>query len=244
MKNNGIKLIDVVLEVNSGDGHPSLKRLLTKGGGKSSSRLIDIPRLDFIDGDRVCVVGRNGNGKTTFMRILSKIYQPTSGSIQGEYHPTTVLASGIGLDDELNVMDNVRYSLLMNGFNRSDIAKSQREILDFCEISKHDGSKLYKYFSTGYKSRISFAIATASNPDALFLDEVLGGGDQIFMEKAQDRVREKIQGSRIAFVATHAPNEMQKVCNKLLLLEQGKVHFFGAYEHGIKVFENYMNSQI
>ncbi len=232
-----IAIRDLRLEVTVSGNHPSLKRLLSFDLRSSNMTLIDIPNLDFQHGDKICVVGRNGNGKTTLMRLLARIYEPTHGLISGSYSPTTVLASGIGLDDDLNVLDNIKYAIFLEGGSGASLDLATSEILEFCEISPADALKQYKYFSTGFKSRISFAIATRQKPDVLLLDEVLGGGDEVFMQKAKHRLHSKIADARLAFVATHAPDEMTGHCNKLLYLQKGRVKYFGDFQRGLEVFK-------
>lgn len=238
-----LSLENLVLDVDVVGNHPSLKRLISFDLNSQKSRLIDIASLHVFEGDKICVVGRNGNGKTTLMRLLSRVYAPTSGRIIGEYSPASVLASGIGLDDDLNVIDNIRYIVFLEGGDKLEVQRTTEEILKFCELSPEDARKPFKYFSTGYKSRISFAIATRKKPDLLLLDEVLGGGDEVFMEKARNRVSLKIREARVAFVATHSPEELRGVCNKMLFLKKGRVYFFGEFEAGLTFFQNEMNAE-
>lgn len=238
-----LRFENFVLDTYASDSHPSLKRLLSGSSSRRQVRLLNIPKLVFESGDRICVVGRNGNGKTTLMRAIAGIYKPTFGQISGKFKATTVLASGIGLDDDLNIVENIKYSLLMSGVLLKDVGDHISEILDFCEINSEEARKLYKYFSTGYKSRISFAIATFAKPDILLLDEVLGGGDKIFMEKAKKRVENLVQSSRIAVIATHAPAELHNVCNKLLLMKAGEVAYFGDFKTGLAEYNDLMSSK-
>lgn len=238
-----LRFENYVLETYASDSHPSLKRLLSGSAGGKRIRLLDIPNLLVENEDRICVVGRNGNGKTTLMRAIAGIYKPTFGEITGKFRATTVLASGIGLDDDLNVLENIKYSLLMADVPLREIHDHVFEILEFCEISALEAQKLYKYFSTGFKSRISFAIATFGKPDLLLLDEVLGGGDKVFMKKAQTRVENLIQSARGAIIATHGPNEMVDVCNKLLLMESGKIAFFGDFSKGLTRYNDLMSGR-
>ncbi|EFL6449386.1 O97 family O-antigen ABC transporter ATP-binding protein Wzt [Escherichia coli] len=234
-----VEFKNVELLVPEADRPQSLKSLLLNFRKLNSKKktILSIPHFTAHDGDKICIVGRNGNGKTTFLKVLAGIYPVTRGIIWTEKKPTVVLAAGIGLEEELSVIENINLSLIIKNVKKSDIPALAESILEFCEL-KDDRYKQYKHLSTGFKSRLAFAIAVSEKPDILILDEVLGGGDEFFMKKANAKLIETINVSSTAFIATHAPDQMQGICNRLVMIEKGQILFDGAFEEGVNFYRN------
>lgn len=194
-----------------------------------------MPSFTAYAGDRICVIGKNGNGKTTFMKVLSGIFRQTEGEVWTLSRPTAVLAAGIGLEDELTVNENINVALILRNLSPQRIRVLKEEILDFCEL-REDRHKQFKHLSTGYRSRLSFATAICERPDILVLDEVLGGGDEFFMKKARTKLHETIAGAKTALVATHGPDEFEGICNRTVVIEDGRIAFDGAFTEGVDFY--------
>lgn len=234
-----IELKDVQLDVPASDRPQSLKSLLLnlKGFSRKKRTILSVPHFTVRRGEKICVVGRNGNGKTNLLKVVADIYPVTSGSIWMKYKPTAVLAAGIGLEEELSVSENIQLSLILKGIDREKIPQLKANILDFCEL-ENDQNKQYKHLSTGYKSRLAFAIAISENPKILVLDEVLGGGDEFFMKKANAKLLETINSSEAALIATHGPDELRKVCNRFIIIEKGKIFYDGEFNKGLDLYRS------
>jgi ABC-2 type transport system ATP-binding protein/lipopolysaccharide transport system ATP-binding protein len=203
----------------------------------NEKKILDIPHFEAKVGDKICVVGRNGNGKTTFLKALAGIYPVTSGSIWTCAKPTAVLAAGIGLEDELSVFENINLALILKSISPRKSIEIRNEIIRFCEL-EDDQYKQYKHLSTGFKSRLAFAIAVSEKPHILVLDEVLGGGDEFFMKKANAKLQETIDHAETAFIATHGPDEFKDICNRLLLIEKGTIIFDGNFSEGLDLYRS------
>lgn len=233
-----IELKDVKLEVPLSEHSYSIKRfLLHKKSSSDHTTILNISSFVAKKGDKICVIGRNGQGKTTFMKIVAGIYLPSSGYIKVKYKPTTVLAAGIGLEDDLTVEKNIQLALTLKNLAPKKMKDAFDAILEFSEL-QDSRQKLFKHLSTGYKSRLAFAIAISEDPKILVLDEVLGGGDEFFMKKATVRLKESIVQSETALIATHAPDGLQDVCNRLLIIDKGTLIYDGNFEEGVEHYRS------
>lgn len=242
LMNTTVRFKDVELVVPAAHSHQSLKSLLIKRERqtKHEKTILDIPYFEAKSGDRICVVGRNGNGKTTFLKVLAGIYPVTSGSIWTCARPTAVLAAGIGLEDELSVFENINLALILKSIPPRKAAAIREGIINFCEL-EDDQDKQFKHLSTGFKSRLAFAIAICEKPHILVLDEVLGGGDEFFMKKANAKLQETIDHAETALIATHGPDEFKDICNRLVLIEKGQIAFDGDFTEGLDLYRSKHN---
>lgn len=236
-----VRLSHTTLKVPSAHRHQSIKNLLLNWRKKNSANeettILEIPHFEASAGDKICVVGRNGNGKTTFLKVLAGIYPLTEGSLWTSAKPTAVLAAGIGLEEELSVVENIDLALILKSISPHHAETYKNQILEFCEL-KNDQDKQFKHLSTGFKSRLAFAIAIVEIPKILILDEVLGGGDEFFMKKATSKLYETIEHAETAFIATHGPDEFRDVCNRLLLIEKGRIIFDGNIDDGLSLYRS------
>ena len=131
------------------------------------------------------IIGRNGDGKTTLLRIISKIYTPDSGSVDVRGSIIPILAIGLGFHPELTAISNIYQSSILLGFNKDDITKRIPEIIKFAELERFADTKV-KNFSSGMQLRLAFATSVLVDPDVLIVDEVLAVGDVNFQKKCLD----------------------------------------------------------
>ncbi len=237
--NTTVRFENVQLVVPASHRHQTLKGLLIRRERQKTDEktILNVPHFEAKAGDKICVVGRNGNGKTTFLKVLAGIYPATSGLIWTSERPTAVLAAGIGLEDELSVVENINLALILKSIHPRKAAEIRDDIIGFCEL-EDDQNKQYKHLSTGFKSRLAFAIAISERPHILVLDEVLGGGDEFFMKKANAKLQETIDHAETAFIATHGPDEFKDICNRLVLIEKGAIAFDGDFAEGLDVYRS------
>ena len=128
------------------------------------------------------IIGRNGGGKTTLLRIISKIYSPDSGSVDVKGTVIPVLALGLGFHPELTAITNIYQSSILLGFKKELISKRVEDIIKFAELEKFADTKI-KNFSAGMQMRLAFATSVLVDPDVLILDEVFAVGDLNFQKK-------------------------------------------------------------
>lgn len=234
-----VRFSNVELSVPAAHVHQSIKSLLLrrKRGHSPDQVILSVPSFEAISGDKVCVVGRNGNGKTTLLKVLAGIYPATSGKVWTSSKPTAVLAAGIGLEDELSVSENIDLAMILKGIPVKVAAQLKEEIIEFCEL-QNDADKQFKHLSSGFRSRLAFAIAISEKPSILVLDEVLGGGDEFFMKKADKKLRQTIDDAETAFIATHAPSELRDICNRFIIVEKARIVFDGAFDEGLDLYRS------
>lgn len=218
---------------------------LTTGGTLSSDthKCVIVKALDKISlklehGDRVGLIGHNGAGKSTLLRVLAKIYEPIEGHIHFDGKVSPLLDVMLGINPESTGYENIMVRGLLLGLSRKEIMAKMDEIAAFTELGDYLAVPTRTY-STGMQLRLAFAVATSIKPEILLLDEVVGTGDAAFMEKAQNRLSELIEQSSIVVLASHSNETIKKICNKAVVLEHGRVRYFGPVEYAL---ENYSHA--
>jgi ABC-2 type transport system ATP-binding protein/lipopolysaccharide transport system ATP-binding protein len=186
-------------------------------------------------GDRVALVGRNGSGKSTMLKVIAGIYPPTEGSVTVEGRVSSLLGTGIGLDEELTGHEAIEYGCLLRGISRDHAGGIGREIAEFTELGHYLSVPLRTY-SAGMKMRLGFALATCDAPDVLLIDEGISAGDIYFMEKARKRAQRFLEQSNIVFLASHSEEMLQSICNKALLLDRGEIVVAGPVRDVLEVY--------
>jgi ABC-type polysaccharide/polyol phosphate transport system, ATPase component len=176
--------------------------------------------LDLKEGDRLGVIGHNGAGKSTLLRVISGVYEPTGGSVVVQGKVTSLIDLSLGMDSEATGIENIFLRGALLGFNRRWLSAKVKKIVDFAGLGNFIGMPLRTY-STGMQMRLAFSIATLQQPDILVMDEWLNVGDADFQEKAQQRLDEIIKKTSILVIATHSPELVQQVCNRMIRLERG-----------------------
>ena len=190
-------------------------------------------------GDRVGILGHNGAGKTTLLRVLAGILPPTAGRVRIEGVVSALLSIQLGLDEEESGLNNIVIRARFMGQSERKIAESINEIAEFTELGEYLSFPL-KTYSSGMRLRLAFSIATAFEPDILILDEWLSAGDRSFRDKAEKRLESLIARSGIFVFASHTASLLSRMCNKGLVMEHGRVAFFGPVEEAMAVYDEKM----
>lgn len=188
-------------------------------------------------GDRVGVIGRNGAGKSTLLKILSRITEPTSGTINIKGRVASLLEVGTGFHPELTGRENIYLNGAILGMSRVEIKSKFDEIIDFAEIERFLDTPVKRY-SSGMYVRLAFAVAAHLEPEILIVDEVLAVGDIQFQNKCLGKMDDvsKKEGRTVIFVS-HNMNAIRTLCNRGLLLKKGQVEIDGSVED---VINNYL----
>ena len=181
------------------------------------------------DGDRVALIGHNGAGKTTLLRVLAGIYHPTQGSLRCRGRRVPLFELGLGFDDEATGHENIMLRGLVLGLTRREIAVRTEWIEEFSGLADFLNLPVRTY-STGMQLRLMFSIATAVDADIILMDEWIATGDQDFLVKANERLREMVDHSRIMVLATHNLPLVRSLCNRAVLLEGGRIVDQGPVE--------------
>lgn len=187
-------------------------------------------------GEVLGIIGRNGAGKSTLLKILSRITEPTSGSVKIQGRVASLLEVGTGFHPELTGRENVYMNGTILGMRRKEIDKKFDEIVDFSGVEKFIDTPV-KFYSSGMKVRLGFAVAAHLEPQILIVDEVLAVGDSEFQKKCMGKMDEVAtkEGRTILFVS-HSMPAIKTLCSKALLLEEGKLKFLGTTEKTINQY--------
>jgi ABC-type polysaccharide/polyol phosphate transport system ATPase subunit len=198
--------------------------------------LCDI-NLDLKEGDRLGLMGHNGAGKSTMLRLLAGAYTPTRGRVISSGRISTLFSSTPGLSVEATGRENIVTCGLYLGMSRRAILSKMDEIADFAELGDYIDLPV-RIYSTGMLVRLGFAIATAIEPEILLLDEGLATGDAQFARKAEQKMQELIGRTSILVIASHSMALLSSMCTQCVLLEHGKILFSGAAQDVAKKYQD------
>jgi len=215
-------------------------RPFSKGAGRDSSKedfwaLRDVS-FKIKKGDRIGVIGRNGAGKSTLLKVLSRITEPTEGKITIRGRVASLLEVGTGFHPELTARENIYLNGAILGMTKREINKRFDEIVDFAEVDKFLDTPV-KHFSSGMYVRLAFAVAAHLEPEILLVDEVLAVGDAEFQKKCLGKMENiSTNECRTIIFISHNMQMIKVLCNKTVLLESGKIVFFGDTEEAIRKY--------
>lgn len=213
----------------------SFKRALinTAVGGRlrSEKNVVNVRALDGLTfelnpGDRLGIVGSNGSGKTSLLKVLAGIYRPTSGAIQKAGRVDSLLSINSGMDMEESAIENVYLRGVIMGLKKTQVTQSLDAILEFADLGDFVNLPIRTY-SSGMMMRLAFSIVTSVSPEILLMDEWLSVGDAEFKSKAQARITEMVASSKILVIASHSRSTIESSCNKVLWLDGGKMRAYG-----------------
>lgn len=191
-------------------------------------------------GDALAIIGKNGSGKSTLLKILSRIIQPSSGTaiIYGNY--TSILDIGNGFHPDLTGRENIKiYHTLISENTSPNIEK----IIAFSELESVLDTPV-KYYSNGMYLRLAFSIAIHAQTDILLIDEVLAVGDNLFMNKCYEKILSKRKEGCTFIIASHNINDLSKLCNKGIWLDNSKIAYQGDIGNTISEYLNSIYNQI
>ena len=178
------------------------------------------------DGDRLGLVGHNGAGKSTLLKVLAGVYEPTRGRVEINGDLASMLDLSHAIDWEATGIENIRILSRLRGMRSAQINAQMDDIVEFSEIGAYADLPM-KTYSAGMSARLVFTLATSLKSDILLLDEWLGAGDVQFIQKATDRMNELVNHARVMVLASHNFALLEATCNKLLVLEKGRLAYFG-----------------
>lgn len=187
--------------------------------------------------DRVGILGVNGVGKTSLCRCIAGLYKPTRGSVQLHGKVRAILDTAVGIYPELTGRENaylLAHFLYPEQYdNYTEIVE---EALEFSEL-KNFLDTPFRTYSNGMQARLCLSLISCLPTDLLILDEVFEGADQFFREKISTRVLSMIEKSGAVLFVSHSREQVERVCNRLLLLDHGKIIFDGKVDEGIAIYE-------
>lgn len=172
------------------------------------------------DGEVVGIVGRNGSGKSTILKIIAGVYRPTSGMLEVNGKVAALIELGAGFHGDLTGRENIVINGLVLGLSRREIAAREERIIQFAELGDFIDSPV-KQYSSGMFMRLAFAVAAEIDPEILLIDEILAVGDAAFQRKCIARIHDFRRQGRTIFFVSHNMSSMRELCTRALLLHEG-----------------------
>lgn len=212
------------------------KLLLSATGGLISEGELDknvavkaLNNINFkiYENDRIGLVGHNGSGKTSLLRVLAGIYYPTGGSIYIKHKVTSLIDLNLGIDPEATGRENIKLRAAILGLKPKEIEEIVEPIIEFTGLGNFIDLP-YRIYSAGMQLRLAFAVATTIKPKILVMDEWLSAGDAEFQKKANKRLDLVINQSDAFIFASHSSELVKNNCNRLIALDHGEIVFDGS----------------
>ncbi len=186
-------------------------------------------------GDAVALLGRNGAGKSTMLKLISRITAPTEGEIRIRGRVASLLEIGTGFHRELTGRDNIYLNGAIMGMRRAEITARMKDIVEFSEIEPFIDTPVKRY-SSGMYVKLAFAVAAHLDPDVMICDEVLAVGDLAFQQKCLGKMSEIARSGRTVLYVSHNMRTVSQLCNRGLYLDAGKLTYDGTVEHAMELY--------
>jgi ABC-type polysaccharide/polyol phosphate transport system ATPase subunit len=177
-------------------------------------------------GEVVGIIGHNGAGKSTILKVISGILKPTKGEVTISGNIVPMLELGSGFDHDLTGRENIFLNGAILGYSKEFLLKKYDEIVEFSELGKFIDIPIRNY-SSGMLMRLAFSIATVVNPEILIVDEILAVGDENFQAKSKARMLELMSGGTTVLFVSHSLEQIREMCNRVIWLEAGKIKMIG-----------------
>ncbi|MBL4820216.1 MAG: ABC transporter ATP-binding protein [Gammaproteobacteria bacterium] len=190
-------------------------------------------------GDTLGIIGRNGVGKSTLLKLLADIITPDRGVIERKPCRSTLLSLRVGFLNHLNARENAIMAGMLLGLSRKEIESRLDAILEFAELTDSANVPIGT-FSTGMSARLGFSIAMQIDPDVLLLDEMLAVGDASFKEKSSRAIRQRMKSDKTVVVVAHNELVIRELCNKVLWIENGRTMATGNADEVFEQYKSYL----
>lgn len=197
--------------------------------------------LDLYAGESLGVIGRNGVGKTTLLRVLANIISPDKGFVQNFGATTAMLSLQVGFNPHATGRTNILLSALLLGYARKEVAERMDDIIAFSELGEFIDQPLAGY-SIGMRARLGFSICYFMNPDILLIDEALGVGDLEFRQKSTKVMQEKIKSDQTVVLVSHNAQTIRQLCNRAVWIENGVSRLEGDVDRVVDAYEAFVKS--
>ena len=186
------------------------------------------------------LLGTNGAGKSTLLKVIAGVFKPTEGSVTKHGKMVPLLELGAGFDQQYTGKENIYLYGAMLGYSKEFIDEKYDEIVKFSELKDFIDVPI-KNYSSGMKSRLGFSIATVVSPKILILDEVLSVGDAKFRKKSEKKVLSMFDSGVTVLFVSHSLAQVQRICNKAMILEKGKLIAYGDIDTISEQYEKMTN---
>lgn len=223
-------------------GQPGLQRMLAQVMGRRRT-VQAVKDVSFVieRGESVGLIGSNGSGKSSLIRVLSGLQRPTSGAVYSTSTPGMLAVSGV-LMSNLSGARNIRLGLLAKGFSPDEVAELYADVVEQAGIKEalHNPVRTY---SSGMKARLKFAVAVAKTPEILLVDEALATGDSQFRATAQERLKQIRETAGAVLVVNHNAKTIANTTQRCIWLERGVIRLDGPTAEVLPLYEEYLASR-
>lgn len=221
--------------------HMSLAKSLKRGEIKKSNvvRAVNDVSFSVNKGEILGIVGRNGSGKTTLLRSIAGIFQPDEGIIDTHNNRVSLMAIGIGFNQNNTGRENILKSGMLLGCNLEYVKNRMDEIIEFSELGDFIDRPVRTY-SSGMYSKLSFSVTAILDTDIMLVDEVLSVGDEHFRKKSFKKMEELMRSDRTVLIVSHATDTLKKFCDKILWINDGKYVMMGDTISVLKEYDKSM----
>ena len=209
-----------------------------RGANVTDSTFLAVDDVSFAveKGSSIGILGRNGAGKSTILKLLTRIILPSQGRVVVNGNISCLLEVGAGFHQDLSGYENILLSGAILGMKRKEILNKIEKIIDFSEINDFISSPV-KHYSSGMYLRLAFSVGVHLDSDILVIDEALAVGDSLFQEKCLKKIKEiKKEGKTIVFVS-HDAEQVRAVCDQCIVMAKGKVLYIGKTDKAIKEYK-------
>ena len=187
-------------------------------------------------GERVGIIGHNGAGKSTLLKLISRVTAPSSGAIYLNGRITSMLEVGTGFHPELTGRENIYLNGAILGMTKKEIDKKMEEIIDFSEVRQFIDTPVKRY-SSGMYVKLAFSVAAHLDSEIMIMDEVLAVGDVAFQNKCLKKMKDvSTEEDKTILYVSHNMNTIRELCNRVIVLNKGKIIYDGDVEHGIDIY--------
>ncbi|WP_347177739.1 ABC transporter ATP-binding protein [Kribbibacterium absianum] len=178
-------------------------------------------------GEAFGLVGTNGSGKSTMLKCIAGVLEPSEGSVTVKGTIAPLIELGAGFDMDLTARENIYLNGALLGYKKAFIDEHYEEIIDFAELRDFQDMPL-KNYSSGMVARIAFAIATITEPDILIVDETLSVGDFLFQQKCERRIQELVESNNVTvLLVSHSIDLVERICTRVAWIEKGELRMVG-----------------
>ena len=221
--------------------HMSLAKSLKRGEIKKTNvvRAVNDVSFSVNRGEILGIVGRNGSGKTTLLRSIAGIFQPDEGVIDTHNNRVSLMAIGIGFNQNNTGRENILKSGMLLGCDLDYVKERMDEIIDFSELGDFIDRPVRTY-SSGMYSKLSFSVTAILATDIMLVDEVLSVGDEHFRKKSFKKMEELMRSDRTVLIVSHATDTLKKFCDKILWINDGKYVMMGDTISVLKEYDKSM----
>jgi len=203
-------------------------------------RVLNEVSLQLYDGENLGIVGRNGCGKTTILRIMAGIIPPTRGDVWIQPGKTAALLTlGLGFKPNLSGRDNAILSAMLQGYTRRQVVPLLEEIKQFSELGDSFEEPM-KTYSSGMVSRLGFSTALMTQVDIMLIDETLSAGDAKFRVKAEKAIKQRIEGDQTVVFVSHSEQQIQSICGRAIWINDGNIAAEGEPDHVLQRYKAHL----